>query len=119
MGRKDTPGGAPEGAIKLHGAGRRSAPPYWGKEKRTEGWPGTRCTGQRSVGSAGYLTIESEQNARAAARIWYVIYAREGHLWNEGHLWTRSKHFGSSWPGLARPSRLMGGHATMIGITGT
>src|SRR5262245_720080 len=42
---------------------RRTAlrsPYFGGKEKRTKGWPGTSFTGQRSVGSAGYLTIESD-----------------------------------------------------------
>src|SRR5436190_355378 len=45
-------------------ASRRSAPLYLVNEKRTQGGPAPSCTGQRTVSSAGYLTIESDRDAR-------------------------------------------------------
>jgi hypothetical protein len=74
-------GGAPKGAINLSALDGAPLPAFGGKEKRTEGGPAHSFTGVRSVGSAGYLTIESEQDAGAAARTAHVIYENEGHLW--------------------------------------
>src|SRR5262245_359816 len=54
-------GGAPEGAINLSAPEGGPLPLYWRARKEDQkGGPAPSFTGQRSVGSAGYLTIESD-----------------------------------------------------------
>jgi hypothetical protein len=49
------------------GAGRRSAPPYWGKEKRTKGWPGTQFHRAAERWLRGLIDNRIRSDAQAAA----------------------------------------------------
>src|SRR5262245_30090516 len=70
MRRDDTPWWSAERRHQPLGAGRRSAPLTLGKRKgRPKGGPAPSRTGRRSVGSAGYLTIESDLGGSPDERV--------------------------------------------------
>src|SRR5262245_10350724 len=63
MGRQDTPGGAPKGAINLSAPDGAPLPLIGGREKRTKGWPGT----QFHRDAERWLTMGIEVNSAFSA----------------------------------------------------
>src|SRR4029453_7701411 len=77
-------GGAPKGAINLSAPDGAPLPLTLGKRKgRPKGGPAPSFTGQRSVGSAGYLTIESDGLETRGLRAFFAWPRRKRSSTNE------------------------------------